>query len=143
MRRDPVRIAALVLAVVGLGVAAYLTYVHYAGIKSICAIAHGCEVVQSSHWSKLAGVPVALLGLLTYIGIVAALVIRHELATLAATALAWIGFAFSAYLTYREIWTIKAICIWCVTSASILALLMIVTTILFLRTDPGERARVG
>jgi uncharacterized membrane protein len=134
--RDPLRLITFLLAVVGLAVAAYLTYVHYAGIKSVCAIAHGCEIVQTSKWSKLAGVPVALLGLISYVAIVGALLIRHELATMAATATAWIGFAFSLYLTYREIWTIEAICIWCVTSAVILTILTVLTTALYLRGEP-------
>jgi uncharacterized membrane protein len=126
------RRAAIALAVAGVGIAGYLTYIHYAGVDSVCAIAHGCEKVQTSEWSKLAGIPVALLGLFGYIGILAALIVDGELGRLGAVALSWIGFAFSAYLTYREIWTIDAICIWCVASAVVLTLLVIVTTVRFL-----------
>jgi uncharacterized membrane protein len=132
------RLAALILALIGTGIAGYLTYVHYAGIEPVCAIAHGCEKVQTSEWAKLAGVPVALLGLLGYAGILLALLVRDdETGRFAATALAWVGFAFSAYLTYREIWTIDAICVWCVASAVTLTLLVIVTTVRFLTTDGG------
>ena len=70
---DRLRPVALVLALIGTGIAGYLTYVHYAGIQPVCAVAHGCEKVQTSDWSKLAGVPVALLGLLTYVLIVVSL----------------------------------------------------------------------
>ena len=56
------RAAAIVVAVIGLGIATYLTIVHYAGGAPVCAIAHGCETVQKSDYAKLAGVPVALLG---------------------------------------------------------------------------------
>lgn len=122
------RRVALVLAVLGLGVASYLTYVHYAGIRSICEIAHGCERVQKSEWSKLAGIPVALIGLLGYVSIFLSLLSRREGAMIAASGLSLVGFGFSAYLTYREIWSIDAICIWCVSSAIILTLLAIVTT---------------
>ena len=54
-----------VLAVLGIGVAGYLTYVHYAGLHPVCGVSHGCETVQTSRYAYLSGVPVALLGLLT------------------------------------------------------------------------------
>ncbi len=120
----------LVLAVIGLGVAAYLTYVHYAGFSAlVCTGAHGghssCETVQSSVWSKVAGVPVALLGLLGYIGILASLLAPDsEESRLATLGLTVIGVGFSAYLTYRELFSIHAICEWCVSSAVILTLLL-------------------
>lgn len=129
------RRAAIALAVAGIGVAGYLTYVHYAGVDSVCAIAHGCEKVQTSEYSKLLGVPVALLGLLGYVGILLALLRDGEDGRLAALAFAWLGFAFSLYLTYREIWTIDAICIWCVVSAIALTLITALTTARFLRAD--------
>jgi uncharacterized membrane protein len=132
--REPLRLAAVALALAGLAIAGYLTYVHYAGIESVCAIAHGCEKVQTSEWSKLAGIPVALLGLLGYVGILAATLRDGEPGRLAAVAFAWVGLAFSGYLTYREIWTIDAICIWCVASAIVLALLTALTTTRFLRS---------
>ena len=47
----------------GLGVASYLTYVHYSGISPLCTRGGSCLKVQTSVYSKLAGVPVALMGL--------------------------------------------------------------------------------
>ena len=52
------------LGVAGVGIAGYLTYVHYAGLHPICGISHGCETVQTSVYSNLFGIPVALLGLI-------------------------------------------------------------------------------
>jgi len=130
-----VRRAAVALAIAGAGIAGYLTYVHYAGIDSVCAIAHGCEKVQTSEWSELLGIPVALLGLLGYVAILLAVLRDGEAGRLAAVAFAWLGFAFSAYLTYREIWSIEAICIWCVASAVVLTLLAAVTTVRFLTAE--------
>lgn len=129
------RAASVALAVLGLGIAVYLTYVHYAGIESVCAIAHGCEKVQTSEWSTFAGVPVALLGLLGFVGILAALIVDGEPGRLAAVTFTWIGLAFSFYLTYREIFSIKAICIWCTTLNGILVILAVLTTIRFLRAE--------
>ena len=52
---------------------------------------------------------------------------RTEWAMLCGFALSMIGFAFSMYLTYREVFTIHAICSWCVSSAIIFTLLAGVT----------------
>ena len=133
---DRLRLAAIVCSVLGLGVAGYLTYVHYAGISPVCEIAHGCEKVQTSEWSKLAGIPVAVLGLLGYAGILAATLVRGEAALTAAAGIALVGAGFSGYLTYREVFTIDAICIWCVASALLMAALAVVTVLRLARQAP-------
>jgi uncharacterized membrane protein len=126
----------LVLAAVGLGVASYLTYVHYAGIKPACTAGESCTKVQTSEWSKLAGVPVALLGLLAYVAILGSLLARSsETSRLATMAITLVGFGFSAYLTYRELFSIHAICEWCVSSAVILTILMCLAVWRFLRGE--------
>jgi uncharacterized membrane protein len=135
------RTAAIGLSVLGLGIAGYLTYVHYAGVSPVCEIAHGCEKVQTSQWSKVAGVPVALLGLLGYAGILAATLARGETALTAAAGAALIGAGFSVYLTYREVFTIHAICIWCVASAILMVALAIVTTARLVRVDGAAAPR--
>jgi len=122
------RTTSLVLAVLGLGIAGYLTYIHYAGIDPVCNIAHGCIKVQSSQYAELAGIPVAVLGVIGYAGILAALLVPGEAARTAAALMALVGFGFSAYLTYRELFTIHAICQWCVGSAVLLTGLAITTT---------------
>src|SRR5205807_5955427 len=102
------------LAVVGLGVAAYLTYIHYAGIKPACTAGQSCIKVQTSEWSKLAGVPVALIGLIGYIGILGSLLAPdREETRLTTLGMTLIGFLFSGYLTYRELFSIHAVCEWC------------------------------
>lgn len=121
----------LVLAVLGFGVASYLTYVHYAGFGAlVCVGGHGghssCQTVQSSVWSKVAGVPVALLGLIGYVLILGSLLAPdREETRLATLGLTLVGVGFSGYLTYRELFSIHAICEWCVSSAVILTLLLI------------------
>ena len=122
------RIAGLAVVLAGVGVASYLTYVHYAGLQPFCAGGgHGCERVQSSSYARLGGIPVALLGLGGYLAIAAALLAPGERARLAAAALAVTGFGFSAYLTYLELFVIDAICQWCVASAVLLTLLSVIT----------------
>jgi uncharacterized membrane protein len=128
-------IAIVVLCLLGIGDAGYLTYVHYAGLKVVCLSSGGCETVQASRWAKLDGIPVAVLGLAGYLAILASLPVRGELARAAAFAIALIGFGFSLYLTYRELFTIKAICYWCVASAVLMTALAVLTAVRFLRHD--------
>jgi uncharacterized membrane protein len=137
------RIAAAIVAVIGLGIAAYLTYVHYAKLKPLCLSSGSCETVQSSRYAKLAGIPVPLLGLGGYIAILISLAVRGELARVSACAFALVGFGFSAYLTYREIFTIKAICQWCVASAVAMALLAVITVLRLVREDDPKPAEVA
>jgi uncharacterized membrane protein len=136
------RQVAIVLAVIGLGVAGYLTYIHYEGIKPVCGLGGDCEKVQTSEWAYLAGVPVALLGLIGYVVILATLFSEREEALVAGALVALVGFGFSAYLTYRELFTIDAICPWCVASAVIVTLLAILTTVRLLRTPSDHRGAI-
>ena len=105
------------VALFGLGIAAYLTVVHYAGGEPVCAIAHGCATVQKSSYSALAGVPVALLGLLGSAAILGSLAGDGERARTVTAVLAFSGFGLSAWLTWIEVGELHAICIWCVGSA--------------------------
>lgn len=124
--RFPLRRAMTVLALLGLALATYLTIVHYAGLKPACTAGQACVKVQTSQWSELAGVPVALIGLIGYILIVGALLApdREEM-RLAVLGLTMVGFGFSAYLTYRELFSIHAICEECATSAVFMTILLI------------------
>jgi uncharacterized membrane protein len=123
----------------GVGIAGYLTYVHYAGLHPVCGISHGCETVQTSSYAYLVGVPVALLGLLTYVLILITLRRHGNHALLTGCVLTLIGFGFSLYLTYREVFTIHAICSWCVSSAIVFTLLAVVQMIRMV--DAGRPAR--
>ncbi|MBV8954562.1 MAG: vitamin K epoxide reductase family protein [Solirubrobacterales bacterium] len=132
------QIAIVVLCVLGLLDAGYLTYVHYAGVKVLCVASGGCETVQASKYAELAGVPVAVLGLIGYVLILASVAVRGELARAAGFAIALVGFGFSAYLTYRELFTIHAICQWCVASAVLMTGLVVLTGVRFLREPAAE-----
>ena len=132
----------LVLTVLGLGVAIYLTYVHYSGTKPACTAGESCLKVQTSQWSKLAGVPVALIGLIGYVAILASLLApEREESRLATLGLTLVGFLFSGYLTYRELFSIHAICEWCASSAVILTILLICAVIRYVVFD--DSATVG
>ncbi|HEV7774517.1 MAG TPA: vitamin K epoxide reductase family protein [Conexibacter sp.] len=129
--------ALVVLALVGIGIASYLTYVHYEGLSPICAVGHGCEKVQASRYAKVGGVPVPLIGLVGYVAILISLFVRGEVARLATAGMAIGGFAFSVYLTSLELFEIHAICQWCVGSAVVMTAIAVLATIRALRI-PGE-----
>jgi uncharacterized membrane protein len=140
------KIAAGALATAGVGIAAYLTYVHYAGIDPQCVVGHGCERVQASRWATLGDIPVAALGLAGYVAILASLAIRREAGRLAGACLALVGAGFSAYLTYLELFEIHAICPWCVASAVLMAGLAALTIARLVRgpqTAPGDHVGSG
>ena len=140
MRRDrTLRRAMIVLTLIGIGIASYLTYVHYKGLSPICAINQGCEKVQSSKYAKVGGVPVPVIGLVGYVAIFVSLTLRGELARLATAVMAIGGFAFSLYLTSLELFRIHAICQWCVGSAIVMTSLAALATIRVLRA-PEEGA---
>lgn len=139
MSARALRIALIVLAVVGLGWASYLTYVHYSGEAPVCSIkGNPCEQVQTSIYSELAGVPVALIGAIGYLAILATLLISDsENWRFATAALTLGGFGFSVYLTYREVFTLQKICEDCVASAVIMTVLMALAIWRYLRGDAG------
>jgi uncharacterized membrane protein len=141
----------VVLTVVGVGVATYLTVVHYAHIKPLCGRTghNSCNEVQHSQYSELAGVSVAVIGLAGYLVILGSLLAPEgERARFATAVLTLGGLGFSAYLTYREIFSLEKICEWCVSSAVIMAVLASLAIVRFLRADdrnssPRSRADAG
>jgi uncharacterized membrane protein len=135
------RITMIVLATLGLGVASYLTYTHYTNTVVLCSLSHGCETVQHSVYANLVGIPVALIGLVGYILILGSLLApSSETTRLATMTFTMIGFGFSAYLTYREIFSIEAICQWCVSSAILMTLLVCLAVWRFLRGEAPPTA---
>jgi uncharacterized membrane protein len=113
----PARAASAAVALAGLGIAAYLTVVHYAGGAPVCAIAHGCETVQRSAYAEIGVVPVAVAGLLGYLAVLASLARDDDDWRLATAFFALAGLGFSLWLTWVEVGILHAVCIWCVGSA--------------------------
>ena len=106
------RTAIAVVTLVGVAIAAYLTYVHYAHTSPICTTG-GCEKVQKSKYAELGGVPVALLGLFAYVVLFATAFVRGVAAAFAGVLVALVGVAFSGYLLWAQLGPIGAICQWC------------------------------
>ena len=124
------RVVLLVLAVVGGLISAYLTWTHFAGLTPVCTgSGEGCETVQSSRYASILGIPVALLGLLAYGGLVFSAILWKEAGVYLGFLISLVGTLFSAYLTYLEIFVIGALCQWCLASAAIMPLALVCTAI--------------
>ncbi|HEX6024131.1 MAG TPA: vitamin K epoxide reductase family protein [Solirubrobacter sp.] len=128
------RAASVALALAGLAIASYLTVVHYAGGEPVCAVAHGCATVQKSDYATFLNIPVAVIGMLGYLAILASLVRDTETSRTLTAFLAIGGLALSGWLTYVEVFELDAICIWCVGSAICMTLLAVLSTLRLLRS---------
>jgi len=129
------RIAIAVAATIGAAIAAYLTYVHYAHVSPICTTG-GCEKVQHSKYALLGGVPVATLGLVAYLAIIATTLRRGVWFAFAGALIALIGVAFSGYLLWAQLGPINAICQWCLgNDLTILVVAALTSTRMLTETD--------
>jgi uncharacterized membrane protein len=143
------RMLAALIALVGLFVALYLTLYKVGVIGELACSIGSCEAVQTSRWSTFLGLPVAAWGLAFYASVLVialtGLMERYEdsrplaLGMLALTA--W-GALFSLWLTYIELFVIRAICQWCVISA-VLAVGLTVVSYLDWRELRAWRATDG
>lgn len=126
------RAAIAALAVAGLGIAAYLTVLHYAHVSPVC-ISGGCEKVQKSSYAELAGIPVALLGMIGYVILIACAALRGVSAALIGAVTALVGVCFSAYLLWAQLGPIGAVCQWCLANDAIMLALAVLCTLRALR----------
>lgn len=128
------RLAAGVVALAGAAIAGYLTWVHYDAAALVCVAGGGCETVQQSSYAEVAGIPVALAGLLAYSTVLGLLVWDVPNARLAAAMVAVVGLAFSLYLLALQLFVIDAVCVWCLANDVVVAPLLAVLTALRLRS---------
>ena len=124
------RIAALLVTLAGIGIAGYLTWAHFADQSVVCVQGGGCEKVQESSYAEIAGIPVATLGLASYLTILALLLWDAPVARLSAATLALVGVFFSAYLVVVQLFVIDAVCIWCMANDLVVAPALAVLTVL-------------
>lgn len=138
------RSAAGAVALAGIGVATYIAVVEAGGGAPAClAGGGGCETVASSSYSHLAGINVAVFGIIGYALLLGAAAMRGDAARFGGLLLALVGFGYSAYLTYLELFVVDAICQWCVASAVLMTVLMVLNTIRAYRYAGDELRRGG
>jgi len=135
-------IAVPLIAVVGIVVATYLTYIESSGVTAVCGPVGDCNTVNQSEYARLFGViPVAALGLASYVVVILAWSVARlgsgtaaDWAKLGILAIGVIGTLFSIYLTFLEPFVIGATCAWCLTSA------VAITALMLLSARPGFEA---
>lgn len=141
--------APICLSTLGVLVAGYLSVKRFTGGSLVCSRWAQCDVVNNSLYAKFYGVPVAFIGLAGYL-VLLVLAIK-ALQSEGGVQRRWVGLgfllslgglAFSAYLTYIELYIIQAVCSWCVSSAIIITLLATASAVNVWRTAPG-RARAS
>lgn len=135
----------IVLDVIGLLIAGYLTVVEVGGGVPVCGPLKGCEEVALSEYARIGGIPVAAFGVLLSV-------------TLLALALAWwrtdiygflvghyalslVGVIFDGYFLYLQVFVIRAVCVWCVTyEISLLLRFLIAFVVWYRQPRPGTVA---
>jgi uncharacterized membrane protein len=128
----------VVLAIAGLGVSAYLMWGYTVpGATLSCGGSTGCETVKDSVYANLAGIPLPVLGLISYAALLVLLLSQGQPAiskrgwspyvALAIFGISLAGVLYSAYLTYIELFVIYAICRWCVASAIIMVAIFVLS----------------
>jgi uncharacterized membrane protein len=126
---DRISWSALVIAIFGFIDSVYLTWVKFTGSYVTCGPIGNCEAVNTSRYAEVAGIPIALIGLLGYLLIIAVIALEKWLpAQKEVLRLAFFGFTltgtiYSIYLTYVEIAILEAICPYCVVSAVLMVVL--------------------
>jgi uncharacterized membrane protein len=139
--RWPTWVVAL-LAILGIGVAIYLTFIETTHQQAICGPIGNCNTVQQSPYSRLFGfLPVGVLGVIGYTAILLAWFVQRlapeqiqNYAAVAIWAMSWLGILFSIYLTFLEAFVIGSTCVWCISSA------LLMTLLLWSSTGPALRA---
>lgn len=130
-------VISVIIAVAGVLDTTYLTVTKLTNTATICPQGEifNCDLVQSSVYSKIAGMPIQFLGLAGFVAILALLLVEPRVPWLVSKGkllvlgMTLFGFLFSAYLTAVEAFVLRAWCLWCVGSAIAMTLLLIVSSI--------------
>jgi uncharacterized membrane protein len=132
--------ASIIIALVGLAVSVYMTIFKLTDNSTMCLGSGGCSTINDSRYSEIYGIPVAAVGVGGYLAILAILALEvkggsffERNATLVTFGMALTGFLFTLYLVYLEIFVIKALCPFCVTSQVAMTILFILTVIRLLK----------
>ena len=119
----------IIVSFIGFLDASYLTIAHYTGLALRCSVFNGCDQVTTSPYSVILGIPVALLGVFYYLAILLATLFYFD------SRKAWLpkyiawatnaGLAASVWFVFLQLFVIKAICQYCMISATTSTLLFI------------------
>lgn len=127
----------LIIALIGFIDASYLTIEHYRGVIPPCSITAGCEDVLTSGYSIILGIPVSIVGSLFYlfilIGAFAYLESKNTLILKWALVSTILGFLFSLWFTFIQVFILHSYCIYCLGSAFSSTILFVTAMHIFSR----------
>lgn len=123
---DTLRRVIAFLAALGVGVATYIAIAESGGGSPVClAGGSGCRTVAESSYSHVAGVNIAIFGVVGYVLLLGTAFFASDAARFGGFVVSLGGFGYSIFLTYIEIFKIEAICQWCVASAVLMTILFL------------------
>ncbi len=148
MKKTPSLIVLFVCATIGFIDATYLTMLHFLNRIPPCSIG-SCEIVTTSTYSVIFGIPVALLGALYYLALLAVIITfatsdplvdgqKKYLALRVLATIVSIGMLFTLFLVYLQLFVLHAICLYCMLSATT-TLILFITTMYLVRTRKPDR----
>lgn len=136
-----------ILDLAGLAIAAYLSVVELAGEAPACGVLEGCEEVARSEYSRIAGIPVAVFGVMLSLVLLTLAVAWWRtdayVLLLAHYGLSLAGVLFEAYFTYLQVVVIGAVCIWCASYGLSLVARFVIALIVWIRARPTAQAETA
>lgn len=144
---DRILFSIIAFGIIGFAIAGYLTYTHYNEAALVCAVG-GCETVQSSRYSTIGPIPVALLGMSMFAAIIGlgalrllrSTIVSDETASIVAWGMLLAGILYYLYLTYVELFVLNAICQWCVLSSIAAVVVFALESVYLYRTVMADDA---
>ena len=127
------------LAIIGLLVSIYMTIYKVTNNESMCIGSSGCSEVNSSRYSEVNGIPVAVLGVVGYAAILALLFLEQrpglfqQNGSMMFFGISLLGFLFTLYLIFVEVALIKAYCPFCLTSQAVMTIIFIISVVRLVR----------
>lgn len=127
-----------VSGLLGLAISSFLFYEYTFSSFVVCLVGSGCDIVRKSPYSVFFGISLPIWGIAFYLAVMAVSVLRSQklfskalfnLQLLIAAG----GVVFGVYLTYLEIFVIKAVCFWCV--LSFIISLVVLLSVVLVRKD--------
>ncbi|MGC9603332.1 MAG: vitamin K epoxide reductase family protein [Minisyncoccia bacterium] len=135
----------LLLSVLGLIDASYLTIEHYRDASVVCFLVNTCDKVLQSSYATLGAIPVSLFGVIYYLGIfllsLVSLIKKNERLFFTTSLLTVFGFIASLWFLYVQLFIIHSLCFYCLFSALDSIILFILGLTFSLRFNPGSSSQ--
>lgn len=113
--------------------ATFLTVEHYTGGTIPCSFLNGCDTVTRSTYSIFAGLPVALYGAGFYLLVIILAILYFQTKQIKFVKIIWslslLAFLASLYFVYLQVFIIKALCLYCLTSALTATLIFVLASV--------------